>query len=699
MFLDKLVSLGKPFLVYGMDPVDTLKQVTDVSTDGRFLQNVVIVEVARKDGRIQSASLPLMTWGRFDEAGGDGKRTRGKPKKVGFNPDVAHGLALPYALAAGGNPTVPQGNYGVAVYPAYPNNIKKMAGTDETCRFLGKRIERTLNLPVLLTKSELDVIAGQISSLVENIQAKVDSKDSEGYALVALVFPGETGPYHYIERMPIIGDRESILVGESVLFPGTFIVAETAELERTFWDSKMAEGMAMGHREICSICDKEEDAVSPYSKTWNWLSYTWDAPIAERFRGNDPDLAGAIGALCRSCYSSLIMGAGIFSEVSAPLPYYLTKEIFAPVASAGGRDAAKKSKSDIPKIDGCALILPFNEKTSIIDREEMLAALSVFRSKNQRKGKNDLALAAITGFEAVLPEELETDDYRLTIVYYQESNADVQLRAVIEDVLPSTITALADYVPHVADEAAEIRRKIAVTETDFSGDYYRSLVYLLIRAFGGGYLWHTIRSILNKQPINRRRFVQGSALRMGGYGGMPGESSFWGLREEVAFYLAFHKFLNFYYSQILKEGYIMPDWRQTLDKVSKTPPERLGFESVEELGFAAGYLTSRFGRQYYRITGGNKEKKTEGKDFLKHRVMAFGSKLNPEMVWRKALSRFQEYAVNLDIKLSEDFRCRTGVVESEFRRLRQQVEKNRDEFMGAFWSGYALAREAGKAED
>lgn len=700
MFLEKLISVGKPFLAHGMTPAETLHQVTDVSTDGRFLENVIVVELAREDKRLKYGTLPLMTWGGYDELEGGGKNKGAKKKKVVFVPDTARGLALPYALASGGNPTVPQGRYGVAVYPAYPNSVVKMTAPDEAARFLRKRLDKTLDLPVSVAENDLETIAGQISSLMERIVAKVAEKQNQGYALIALVFPDTGGPYLYLHRPPVKGDRRYILAGESILFPGKYIVADVARLEKCFWESKMAEGMEKGQREKCSICGKKEEAVSPYCKAWNWLSYTWDAPISENFRGDAPDLAGAVGALCRSCYSSLIMGAGIFGEISASLPYYLSKELFLPVASAGGRDAAKKSKTRPPAIYGCALVLPFHGGIDVAESGEMLKeALDAFRSKNLRKGKNDLSIAAITGFEAVLPGDFNSDDYRLIIVYYQASQADVQLRAVIEDVLPSTVRILAGYMPRVADEAAEVKKKIAVTETDYAADNYRSLIYILIRAYGGGYLWHTLRSVLNRRPMNMERFVRGSALRMNGYAGRPDDSSFWGLREEVAFYLAFRKFLNFYNTAILKEGSAVPDWRQMLDKIANTAPDQLTFSDVEELGFAAGYLTNRFGRWYYYSTGGSKEKKSEGKDFIKHRVMTFGSKLTPDMVWRKALSRFQEYAVKLDIKLTDDFRRRAGVVESEFRHLRQQVERNRDEFMGAFWSGYMLASEAAKEEN
>ncbi|MEW6064729.1 MAG: hypothetical protein ACOY3U_09180 [Bacillota bacterium] len=220
MFLKKLISTGEPFLAYGMTAAETLHQVTDVSTDGRFLENVIVVELAHEEERLKYAALPLMTWGGYDEVEGGGKKKGGKKKKAVFVPDTARGLALPYVLASGGNPTVPQGRYGVAVYPAYPNSLVKMVKPDEVARFLRKRLDKTLNLPVDIAESDLGVIAGQISSLVEKVDAKVAAKENQGYALIALVFSDTGGPYPYMDRPPVKGDRQYILVGESVLFPG-----------------------------------------------------------------------------------------------------------------------------------------------------------------------------------------------------------------------------------------------------------------------------------------------------------------------------------------------------------------------------------------------------------------------------------------------------------------------------------------------
>jgi len=697
LFLEKLVVQGAPFLACGMNAEETLQQITDVFSEGRFLENIIVVESISTADELKFAILPLMTWGTHEIQEGAGKK-KGTKKKVNFLPDTARGLALPFVKPGSGNPLVPQGRYGVPVYPTYPKNFAVLSELGGAVSFIGKRLERTMNLPVRFDESALKEVAALIAGLVGQVQSKVAAKESQGYGLIAIVFPEAGGPYCYMDRAPVIGDGEYVLVGESVLYPGKYIVARLALLEKSFWGSKMTEGKERGWRDSCSLCGKNEESVSPYCKAWNWLSYTWDCPLSEKYRGKEPDLANAVGALCQDCYSALIIGAGIFDELAAPLPYRLTKELFVPVASAGGREAAKKSISRPPNILGCAMVLPFRKDIATADSGEMLKeALSVFRSKNVRKNRNDRSLAAITGFEAVLPDDFNTDDYRLTIVYHQKSQADVQLRAIIEDVLPSTINLLADYIPVVADEAAEIKKRIAATEQDFTAENYRSLVYLLIRAYGGGYLWHTLRSILNRRPVSRERFVKGAVLRLNGYAAAQAEdTAFWNLREEVAFYLAFHKFLSFYNTIIKEGGSAVYDWRQMLDKAAKTPPEKLSFENVEELGFAAGFLTRRFSHWYWHNTGGSREKGAKGKDFIKHRVMSFGSKLTPDMVWRKALSRFQEYAVKLDMNLTEDFRRRAGVVESEYRRLREQVERRRDEFVGSFWSGYMLATESTK---
>jgi hypothetical protein len=132
------------------------------------------------------------------------------------------------------------------------------------------------------------------------------------------------------------------------------------------------------------------------------------------------------------------------------------------------------------------------------------------------------------------------------------------------------------------------------------------------------------------------------------------------------------------------------NWKEMLQQCTEAPPEEMRLENPEELGFAAGVLVRRFSRKHY-----GKLKK----DFLKQRVLTFGASLKPEDLWRNALIRFMEVSLQTSIPLEDDFRRRAAVVESEYRRMRDVVARNRDEFMGAFWSGYMLAPKPMKLEE
>ncbi|RKO66710.1 TM1802 family CRISPR-associated protein [Desulfofundulus salinus] len=687
MFIEKLVAQGRPFLAYGMSPAETLRQISDVKEQGRFLENVIVIE-AEGEEKFKTDALPLQTWGRYDEQGG----TRRK-KKIIFQAEVDRGLGTPFVIVSGGNKRAPQGRYGVPVYPVFPSHIPLLAASEkEALSFWQGRLKRTLSLPRVFSQDEEMRLAGLLKRAAADVAKKMEESQSQGHALVVLVSPQPEGPYRYADKMPVKGDRDYTLVGESVLNPGKYIVAHLPTVARYFWASKMEEGAEKGKRERCSLCGREGEAVSAYSKAWPLLAPTWHPPISEELKkGKNIDLAAAIGALCRECYSSLIVGAGVFDELSTRLPLSLTRELFVPVASAGGREVARRSKSQPPGIWGCALVVSLFAEQGEEQGEFFTDALKTLRLKQIRPDRQDRLITAITGFEAVLPDEFNSDQYRLTLIYYSGNPAqgDVHLRAVIEDVLPSTVSRLLDYMPQVAEEAVHVRRRLVGERNEEQRDgRYDSLFYLLTRAYGGCYLWHALRSVLHRRPIAWDAFTAGAAARMNGWARLGDEKlSYWNLRYEVIFYLAFRRFYNLYNSLLPGGGRKVGDWREMLNKVSSVSPAELSFDNVEELGFAAGYLVRLFDRWYWTKTGGDRG----GKNFVKHRIMAFGSSLTPEMIWKKGLSRFQEYALKLDMGLPDDFRRRAGVVESEYRRLKEQVMAHKDDFIGAFWSGYALA--------
>lgn len=695
MFIERLVALGQTFINCGMGPDEVLKLIADVGEEGRFLENVAVVEVAL-DGWFKAARLPLQTWGDYSEDSRTNKKSRKKNER--FDPDFSRGLGVPFIRPRSGNPTVPQGKYGVPVYPIFHGKKKQDKKTMleklavSASNFLQGRLERTLFLPRPFSAAEIDELARHIKAFAEEIMRKVANGGNQGYGLIVLCIPSSDGPYRYDTQRPVPGDRQSVWIGESVLFPGLHIIGNLQVLAERFKFSKTEEGAEMGKASHCSVCSREgSEAVSAYSKAWPWLAPTWHPPFPEGFKeGNEvTDIAATVGALCSDCYTAMVVGAGVFKEVSGILPQWLTRELFLPVASAGGREEAKKG-GQLPAITGAVVVLPIRHDRQG-DAGILQETLNIYRRKKEpRADRTDHMLQAITGFEGCLPEEMNTDDYRLSMVYYTRANADIQLRATIEDVLPSVVERLQRILGDALQVGAAIQQQLGLQIPDWASRRYGSLPYLLIRAYGGCYLWQTLADILHCRTISWDRFVAGATARMSGYAkslvlgqGNTARQSYQSLKEEVCFYLIFRFLYHAYNEQILRKGGgELSDWQEMRQKIAVIEPEHISFSDPEELGFAAGYLVRRFGRQYYAKLQ---------KDFLRHRVMSFGASLTPDDIWRKALSRFQEYALKHDLRLPEDFRRRAAVVECEYRRLREAVQKHKNEFIGAFWSGYMLA--------
>lgn len=693
MFLERLVTVGEIFQKHGLDAADMLKLLADVQEDPRFLANVAVIEVALDGDGISAAPLPLQVWGDYEaEEPPAGKKTR--KLRVNFLPDINRGLALPFVRPASGNPTVAQGKYGVPVYPVYP---KMWEGLSQSAGgFFRGRLRKTDHLPRSFTDGEIDQLAALLEKAATAIMNKFGSDGNAGYGLVVLAIPHADGPYRYLDKPPLAGDRGQVLVGESVLHPGRYIVGHLPAIAECFKASKIAEGAEKGTAGHCRLCGRAE-AVSAYSKAWPWLAPTWHPPFADRFKQGDAitDIAAAVGALCPDCYLALAVGAGVFKEVSGMLPQWLRRELFLPVTSAGGRREASRG-GRVPAIQGTVLVLPLEAQT-VEDGELFKRALDRYRRRRPpRSGSGDRALAAITGIQATLPEELSSDHYRLTMIYYTESNADIHLRAVVEDVLPSVTVKLQEIIDMALQQAVPVRRALDLKAEGWVAERYGSLPYLLVRAYGGCYLWTVLSDVLHRRPMSRQRFAAGTASRMNGYAreallghndAARGQARY-DLREEVYYYTLFRKFYLGYTEDILSRGGDnLSDWQELQAVLTDKPGEEMTFANPEEIGFAAGHLVRHFGRWYY----GKLEK-----DFMRHRVMTFGSDLRPEDIWKRALSRFQEYASKLDLHITDDFRRRAAIVECEYRRLRPAIEKQKAEFMAVFWSGYALALSPGK---
>lgn len=102
------------------------------------------------------------------------------------------------------------------------------------------------------------------------------------------------------------------------------------------------------------------------------------------------------------------------------------------------------------------------------------------------------------------------------MVYYTESNAEIHLRAVVEDVLPSVTVKLQEIIDLALQQVVPVRKALGLKGEGWVAERYGSLPYLLVRAYGGCYLWTVLSEVLHRRPLSGRRFAAGAASRMNG---------------------------------------------------------------------------------------------------------------------------------------------------------------------------------------
>ncbi len=704
--IEGLVRLGRPLLEGKLPPGEVIKQISDVAADNarNFLAHVFVVEIERDDrgGRVPddgaaafaAKALPVQQWGNYVAAGA-------RARKQVFVPDVNRAVAAPFVLPKGGSPRVPQGRYGVPVYPVYEDGLKEFReanGTDAIRRFLSGRLALTSDHA--LSDSEIANVARELGGAIRSASLDAPGKV---LALVVLADVSADGPYGLSDAMPV-GIPGLGYVGPSVLTPGKHLIARLERVLELWWRARVEEGADGGERTggdaQCFFCGSEGRVVSPYCKAWPWLSPTWNCPLPVSWvprRRRYRDLVEGI-AVCPDCCRALSYGANVFMKLSASFDMWLTREIFSPVASAGGRHTARSS-GRVEPIQGSAIILPLVDEflTDDVAKQEFVEGVNHMLHRRPEADRLDTHLKSITGFEMMLPEELAHEDYRLYLTYFtgDPSRGDIHLRSTIEDVVPSTARKLVHLVGALGDYALDVARRLSRVEASeqqaaFMRRTYTSLPYLLATAFGAPFLWDTLATVLHRGSVSSERFIMNSAARMTQLAHRLPDTHFQ-LNDEIVFYLTFRQFLRAYNKDIQTNreggGESVRDWRVLEEMLSSGPAEAMTFQDAEEIGFACGHLTGLFSRQYWHATKVGRE----GRDFLKQRVMTFGTDLTPSTIYTRGLARMEEFARRLDMHLSEDFRRRLAVVLVSFARMRDEVSRGRHAFMAAFWAGHNLA--------
>lgn len=676
MLIEELIRLGRPLVEGGLDATELLSLVTDIGDDRvrNFYRHVFVVELPGTAESCGPAVLPIQVWGT--------------PTDDDFRVDAARAIGAPISLPSGGNPLNPQGRYGLPVYPCWDAHFQSFRESAQgVLEFLRGRVQRTLGLS--LSVEWIGDIASQLHDEVRGIGVKPREK---WLGIIILARPAEGGAYRYV------GDERLSAVGASVLHPGRFIAPAPEKVLEQVWAARFAEGAEQGRRAgSCSFSGEGEEVVAPYCTSWPWALLTWTCPMP--LAGRVDWVVEGIGLEERS-YRALIAGASAFRRLTQLVQPIVVRELFSIANDREGRNLAdRRNLSDLDRIYGSAFLLPIQDHslTNSGSPDDFSSGMRAMLQPPGREGAlADRYLDSVLGFDSFLPPEVDRDDYRLTLVYFsgEPSRGDIHLRAYIQDVIPSTLQRLKDLVRPISREAVRLLQLMNPSAKEGQIGYiqrvYQSLPYMLARAFGGSHLWALLEQVLHRRPLDVGRFTGNAAARMSSLvARWPKSRS--DLIDEVIFYQAFRSLLERYHRELSENpdrGEVpMRPWKELLRAVEIEPIADLHYPSVAELGFGCGVLLRRFSRRYWLATKVGKE----GKDYLRHRVLTFGADLSPELVQKQGLKgMFEVASKNPSIKFGRDLQERVGHALTEFHRLEDQVRTRRDDFMTAFWSGYAL---------
>ncbi len=374
-------------------------------------------------------------------------------------------------------------------------------------------------------------------------------------------------------------------------------------------------------------------------------------------------------------YEAYLYGVQFLKEIKVPVSNVILKEMFSPITNV----EAKKnmSVSSFEAIYGIPLVLPLVDGDS---QQLYQKYRKMLVKNNERESDSDLHLKVLAGIDKVVTGV--EDEHRLTILYYSGdlSRGNMHIRAVIEDIIPSVARKIERIVYLLKTrETSKIQSAFSLRKQEF----YRTqtLPSLLANAHGPGYVWNSLQAVLHKEPLSVDRLRMATAKKLNE---LANKEDWWQMAQELVFYYSFLYFLEQYEEKILEyKGGLktLADWGNFMELYSKGTLELSHFQTVEQLGFVAGLLTKQFSNSYYQKTK---------KDFVKHRVMKFGSKLTPEMIWKKGLLHSEELAQQWDMKIGANFHKVLAQALLGFLEKQHQLILENDVFMTAFWSGYLL---------
>ena len=605
------------------------------------------------------------------------------------------------------------GPYAIPVYPIYhkhwfgdPKNAREslkegwLKNKDAIQYFLSQRLAKTA--AVHLDDSLIAAASNDIYRVISTVDFG-GLKNVLGVIVLARCEP--EGFYKYSDRASLTN------IGKSQLREGLFIEPNLNRMASCFLEASLAGGAAMGRlpQSTCTVSGRPGPVVSAYCKAWPWALPEWTCPVPHA--GNKHLLVEGV-ALSEAMYRALTVGANLFQGLTKPLHRIVLPELFTPVENRDRQNAARSRSKWPSEIFGSFFLLPLQDTllADAINRDDFARRLlAMLDAPTPAEQLADRYLTAVTGFDVFLPVELDRDDFRLTLVYFSRgktSEADIQLRAYIQDVLPSTAGRLKKLVRPCREQMAELVQLLSPKTSDkhraYLGVCYHSVPYFLARGYGGSHLWTTLEQCLHRRPLDEAPIVAHVAAHIRSV--VPHwPASRFEVIDEVIFLLVCCDFIRRYNRQVAEPSKedVMPmrPWQVLIRAYEREPIEGMDFRSIAELGFACGLVLRCFSRWYYV---------TQEKDFLKHRVLTFGTDLGPKDIQR-GVTNIRSVAAKFDdlrrmVEAGQlayypkeerkqhagDYQHRLGVVLNALNSLSGEFDKGRDELVSGFWSGYCL---------
>ncbi|HHU33488.1 MAG TPA: hypothetical protein GXZ50_12620, partial [Clostridia bacterium] len=544
------------------------------------------------------------------------------------------------------------------------------------CEVIFPRLKNTISLRGS-NEEQLMSIATKVAEIIgSNYENFINDDKQLG---ILYIFDHALPIYHVMPERKT-DDERFFWIAESKLKDGLHLYIDSEECLAGIIEAKFAEAKTLGYERnaISTFTNKREvEVASIYNKFWLWLSPTWEMPRSI-YWAEDGWTHGI--KIDRPNYEAFLYGSQFLKQITVPISSGILKEMFAPATNVEAKKYMKPTSFE--RIYGVPIVLPLVGG----DSKQLYEKYQRILKYDQGKSDSDIHLELLAGINKVIPKT--SDDYRLIILYYSGnlSRGDIHVRMVIEDIIPSVATKLQKIINDLnRKEIIDIHKAFGSKREEKKYFRTRSLPSMLANAYGPGYVWSVLQAVFHRQPISIERLYKVTTMKLNE---LANKEDHWGMVDELIFHHAFVFFYKEYHREVQKteKGVkSVADWRRLLEKHHTGRINIDDLRAAEELGFVTGLLLKQFSNSYHHKTG---------KEFVKHRVIKFGSKLTPGMIWKGGVMRCKELAEQWDIKLANNFYCvlphvLLALLDADKMNL---LSRDKDKFMTAFWSGHLMYR-------